>query len=157
MKVVKSLHSYIAQRSHTRTQKSSPVWCHAFPRPSDASVVAVGLWADGVTCVPSWAFPRASAGWPAAWSVHSGGSKLPSGAVLMERPFFHRMAVHALIHLISIGRIKLSLTEYMQKTQGNVMKSSILEYSGKGLTRHVRYFLFPFILFFHFCKLVQSH
>lgn len=43
------------------------------------------------------------------------------------------MAVHAPIHMISVGRIKLSPTEYRQKTQGNVMKNSILQDPGKGL------------------------
>lgn len=77
--------------------------------------------------------------------------------LFLWRSLFHRMGVHAPIHLISIGRIKLPLTEYMQKTQGNVMKNSTLEYPGKESTWHVRCFIFPFILFFHLCRLVQSH
>lgn len=160
-KVVKSLQSHMAQRSHTwvhtKALQSGATYFRELLRPSDASVAAAGLWAGGFTCVPSSPFPRAPAGWAATWRVHSGGSKLPSAAVLMEKPFFHHMAVHAPIRLISVGRVKLSLTKYMQKTQGNIMKNSILEYPGKGLTWHARCFLFPFILFFHLCKLVQSH
>lgn len=62
-KVVKSLQSHIAQRSHTRAHKSSPVWCHPFLRAAETKwCFSGGCWTVGRwihLCEPSkLGFPK---------------------------------------------------------------------------------------------------
>lgn len=62
-KVVKSLQSHMAQRLHTSAHKSSPVWCHPFPRAAETKwCFSGGCWtlSRRVHLCPKFCFPKGS-------------------------------------------------------------------------------------------------
>lgn len=137
-KVVKSLQFHIAKRSRTQKHTSLvPCISEQLPRPSDASAEVVGLCAaqldSQVGLRPKLGFPEGSCRMSCSTEGLVWWQQTAFSCCFCGEALFHHMAVHAPIHLISVGRIKLSPTEYRQKTQRNVVKNIILQYPGKGM------------------------
>lgn len=125
-KVVERLqfHTHACAQKHADLLSSMS---EQLPRPCGASVVASGLcvacMGSQIGLCPSWGFPKGSCRMSCSMEGSIWWQQTAFSCRFYGEALFHHMAVHAPIHLISVGRIKLSPTEYRQKTQRYVMKN----------------------------------